>query len=96
MTDYGEFCREMREYRKEARERRQERTMKKSLEALAKAGVKYESRNNGYHFIIRTPRGVVNYYPTTEHYNGLFSGDGVKELIEKLNSIGYVKDGKDS
>lgn len=87
MTEYGEFCREMREHRKEARERRQERTMKKSLDALAKAGVKYESRNDGYHFIIRTPKGVVNYYPTTEHYNGLVSGDGVEGLIKELKGL---------
>ena len=87
MSDTSEYWHDVREWARERREHHREKTLKKSLEALRKAGIKYETHNDGYHLIIRTSRGAVNFYPTTGRYNGTIAGYDVEDLVKDLKNL---------
>jgi hypothetical protein len=59
----------------------------KSTELLKEHGIEFESRNDGVHLMITTPKGRVNFYPSTGLYNGALSGRGVFNLIEELKGV---------
>ena len=87
MTDTAEYWRDVREWAKERKAQRRDKNRSRSVAMLSQAGIKYETRNNGYHFIIRTSRGAVNFYPTTERYTGVLEGIGADQLIRDLKTI---------
>lgn len=80
MSEMGELYRIMRE---DAAEKRRS-NLAKSTDILRKSGIAFESRNDGFHLMIRTGSGVVNFYPSTGRYAGAFDGRGVFNLLRDL------------
>ena len=90
MTEYGELCHDLREYNRKKKARKFEISMKKYPQMLRDAGVDFEEHNCGMHLIIRTPKGVVNYWPTAGKYNGVVSGNDIRNLLRDLQGLGAV------
>ena len=55
-----------------------------STELLIKEGIKFESRNEGLHLVIRTGKGKINFFPSTGLFNGALKGRGVYNLLKEL------------
>lgn len=85
MSELAEDFKAFREY---CREKRQS-NLEKSTALLLEHGIQFESRNDGVHLMIATPKGRVNFYPSTGLYNGALSGRGVFNLIEELKGIDH-------
>lgn len=66
-----------------SREKREDNKTK-STEILKENGISFDIRNRGYHLIIRRQEGIVNFFPSTGRYTGLFDGRGVFNLLREL------------
>ena len=58
---------------------------KKSTELLSNNQIPFVSKNGGVHLIIQTPKGAINFYPSTGLFNGAVSGRGVFNLLNELH-----------
>lgn len=58
-----------------------------STAILTAHGIHFAVHNAGYHLVIRRPEGVVNFFPSTGRYTGLFDGRGVFNLLRELEMI---------
>lgn len=76
--------RETFELMREAARRKREDNKTKSIAILTGRGVPFEVRNAGYHLVIRRPEGVVNFFPSTGRYTGVFDGRGVFNLLREM------------
>lgn len=83
MSELKEYFKSYREYRRDKRQSNLER----STALLKQNNIEFQSRNDGYHLLIETSKGRVNFYPSTGLYNGALQGRGVKNLIEELIDI---------
>lgn len=69
----------------EAARRKREENKKRSTAILNELGLPFEIHNDGFHLVIRHPGGVVNFFPSTGRYTGLFNGRGVFNLLRDLD-----------
>lgn len=82
----GSMAEDFREYRRYIQSCRQN-NKEKNIAYLLERGFKFESRNEGFHLMIETSKGRVNFYPSTGLYNGAVSGRGVFNLLKELKGI---------
>lgn len=75
--------REIREFQKAKRHRNKQW----STDVLLKNGVCFRSCNNGYHLIVSTEKGVIDFFPSTGLFKGVSEGRGVYKLLIELRKI---------
>lgn len=84
MGEMGELYRAMKE---DSRERK-ERNRVNALKVLGEENIKYESKNDGVHFVVDGPHGLIDYWPTTgkwvERAVAGLAGRGVSSLVNHV------------
>ncbi len=76
------------DWRDHKRERaaRRESNLNASTRMLRDAGIEFDTKNNGLHLVVKTERGVINFWPST----GLWSHAGTSRRGVN-NLIQFVK-----
>lgn len=85
MSEVGETYREMNQASKEKRcKNRHHSTL-----ALERAGVKFESKNNGAHLVVKEGDFIVDFWPGTGLWRerGGVRARGYKRLIKRINTL---------
>ena len=82
MSDVGEDYKALKETRKQKKVSRLER----SINRLLDLGIEFESKNDGYHLIIKARNEIYDFYPSTGAYRmrGRAERRGVDRLISEL------------
>lgn len=76
---------------KKERADKRESNLSASTQMLREAGIEFDAKNNGLHLIIKTERGVINFWPST----GLWSHAGTSRRGVN-NLIQFVKGRRES
>ena len=86
MGDSGDYWRDIKEHRKEIKQERQSR-MPDINSLLSEAGVNFEAKNDGHHYILDSKESKIDYWPST----GLWKcrstkkqGYNIKPLLKHL------------
>lgn len=85
MGEMAEYWRDVNAYYKAKRHAYKDINTQK----LKDEGIDFVSKNDGYHLIITTSKGKINFYPSTGRFNGVTEGQGVQILLKRLIGIEY-------
>lgn len=83
MGDEGDYWRDVKPIMKEASRKKRQRNREYAAHLLTQAGISFESKNNGAHFIVQGREIIIDFWPGTGKFitRAGKTGRGIRKVM---------------